>query len=67
MLRNQKLITLFVIRRLKYPEEKKSVPICFCLFCLLSFPNCKFCVLQAGDKRRSRLFYPSLKKTQDRN
>lgn len=41
--------------------------ICFLFGLPLSFPNCEFHVLQAGDKRRRRLLYPSLRKTQDRS
>lgn len=41
--------------------------ICFLFGLPLSFPNCEFHVLQAGDKTRSRLLYPSLRKTQDRS
>lgn len=40
---------------------------CICLLLLLSFSNCEFHILQAGDKRRCGLLYPSLNKIQDRN
>lgn len=53
-------------KQTKCPEDD-LVQICFYLVCLLSLPNFEFHVLQAGDKKRGRLCYPSCRKTQDRN
>lgn len=53
-------------KQTKCPEDD-LVQICFYLACLLSPPNFEFHVLQAGDKKRRRLCYPSCTKTQDRS